>query len=151
MTDIVDKETRSRMMSGITGKNTGPERVVRRALHARGLRYRLHSKDLPGRPDIVLPKYRAVIFVHGCFWHGHHCHLFKIPATRPEFWSGKIDGNVQRDKRNTKLLLESGWRVLCIWECAIKGRNRLSPDELAISAISWLGGTESCGDIAGDN
>jgi DNA mismatch endonuclease, patch repair protein len=97
MADIVPKAKRSEMMAGIRGKNTRPEMLVRRALHAHGYRFRLHRKDLPGKPDIVLPKYRAVIFVHGCFWHGHDCHLFKWPKTREDFWIQKIKNNQERD------------------------------------------------------
>lgn len=117
MADIVDKETRSRMMSGIRGKNTKPEMIVRRALHKAGYRYRLHAKDLPGKPDIVLPKYRTVIFVHGCFWHHHDCKNFKWPKTREEFWRKKIEGNVKRDKRAYAALEALGWKVVIIWEC----------------------------------
>jgi len=121
MSDIVDTQTRSRMMSGIRSANTKPEMVVRRMLHARGFRYRLHGRDLPGRPDLILPKYRVVIFVHGCFWHCHDCHLFKWPSTRKEFWREKLTGNLERDRRNIQSLLSAGWRVLVIWECGIKG------------------------------
>src|SRR5690606_16975078 len=97
--DIVSPKTRSRMMSGIRGKNTRPELILRSALHRKGFRFRLHRKDLPGRPDMIFPQYRAVLFVHGCFWHGHNCHLFKWPSTREEFWREKIAGNIKRDKR----------------------------------------------------
>ncbi|MGD9709926.1 MAG: very short patch repair endonuclease [Halothiobacillaceae bacterium] len=121
MADIVDKATRSRMMSGIRGKDTKPELVVRKFLHAQGLRYRLHVKELPGQPDLVFPKYKAVVFVHGCFWHGHNCRLFKVPATRTEFWLDKIHGNIERDKKVVDRLIELGWRVATVWECAIKG------------------------------
>ena len=101
MTDIVDSQTRSRMMSGIRGKNTKPELALRRSLHALGFRYRLHAKGIPGKPDIVMPKYRAVIFVHGCFWHRHAgCRYATVPATRPEFWATKFDANVVRDVAN---------------------------------------------------
>ena len=117
MVDIVDKETRSRMMSGIRGKNTKPEIIVRKALHAAGYRFRLHCKDLPGKPDIVLPKYRTVIFVHGCFWHGHMCKKFKWPKTRQKFWREKIEGNIERDKKAIAELEKLGWRVKVIWEC----------------------------------
>lgn len=120
MADIVDKETRSRMMSGIKGKNTKPEMIVRRALHKAGYRYRLHVKDLPGKPDIVLPRYKAVIFVHGCFWHHHDCKHFKWPKTRGAFWREKIDGNVERDQKAYEELRTMGWRVLLFWECDIR-------------------------------
>lgn len=121
MTDIVDKATRSRMMSGIRGKDTKPEMIVRSALHARGFRFRLHYKGLPGKPDLVFPKHQAVIFINGCFWHGHTCHLVKSPTTNPTFWEHKISDNKVRDERSMKGLLEAGWRVLIIWECALKG------------------------------
>lgn len=117
MVDVVDPATRSRMMAGIRGKDTKPEMLVRRALHKAGFRYRLHVKDLPGRPDIVLPKYRTVIFVHGCFWHGHDCKHFKWPKTRAEFWRKKIEGNVTRDRIAVSELERRGWRVITIWEC----------------------------------
>ena len=138
MTDIVDRQTRSRMMSGIKGSNTKPELLIRKALHKRGFRYRLHSKNLAGKPDIVLPKYKAVIFVNGCFWHKHDCHLFRWPKSRTEFWKKKITGNVKRDNRNARQLEEQGWRILTVWECSIKGKYR-SPFELLIDSIeSWL-------------
>ena len=118
MTDIVDPATRSRMMAGIRGRDTRPEIVVRRTLHAAGLRYRLHAHDLPGRPDIVLPGRRAVVFVHCCFWHRHPgCRLTTSPATRPEFWQAKFDANVQRDARARRALEEAGWTVVVVWEC----------------------------------
>jgi DNA mismatch endonuclease, patch repair protein len=121
MADIVDKETRSRMMSGIRGSNTKPELQVRRALHARGLRFRLGGAGLPGRPDIVLPRYRTAVFVHGCFWHGHHCPLFRLPQTRPEFWRTKIESNRARDQRALEKLAEMGWHAFVVWECSLRG------------------------------
>ncbi|KND17489.1 DNA mismatch repair protein Vsr [Pannonibacter phragmitetus] len=121
MTDIVDQQTRSRMMSGIRGKNTKPELALRRALHARGFRFRLHSKKVHGRPDLVLPKYRAVVFVHGCFWHRHKgCRYATTPATRSEFWQAKFAANVARDSSVRGALLDEGWRVATIWECALR-------------------------------
>lgn len=125
------------MMAGIRGKNTKPEMMIRRGLHARGFRYRLHCK-LPGKPDICLPKYRAVIFVHGCFWHGHDCHLFKWPSTRPEFWREKIDRNRAVDERAFAALRAAGWRVGTIWECAIKGRTRVDSNVLINRIEAWL-------------
>ena len=104
-------------MSGIRGTNTQPEIQVRSALHKAGYRFRLHRKDLPGKPDIVLPKYKTAIFVHGCFWHGHDCKNFKWPKTRPEFWRDKILGNKARDERHSQELQKLGWRVIVIWEC----------------------------------
>lgn len=125
-------------MSGIRGKNTKPELLIRKALHARGFRYRLHCKDLPGNPDLCLPKYRAVIFVHGCFWHGHGCHLFKWPKTRPEFWREKIERNRTVDEAAISALQPAGWRVATVWECAIKGSGRWSVDELVTVLTAWL-------------
>ena len=121
MTDIVDKETRSRMMAGIKGKDTKPELVLRRELHARGYRYRLHAKNIPGRPDLVFAERRAVVFVHGCYWHRHSgCRYTSHPSTRPEFWQAKFDANVSRDDNVRAQLLEAGWRVATIWECALR-------------------------------
>jgi DNA mismatch endonuclease (patch repair protein) len=107
------------MMSGIRGKNTKPEIFLRKGLHAEGFRFRIHA-PLPGRPDMVFPKWHAVLFVHGCFWHCHNCHLFKWPSSRPEFWRTKISGNLTRDEANITRLLEAGWRVGIVWECALK-------------------------------
>jgi DNA mismatch endonuclease, patch repair protein len=124
--DIVDRATRSRMMSGIRGRNTAPEMLVRRALHAAGLRFRLHRKDLPGSPDVVLPRHNAVVFVHGCFWHRHPgCRFATTPATRPEFWRKKFDGNVERDVRQRRALRKLGWRVFTVWECQAKDTQRI--------------------------
>ena len=125
-------------MSGIRGKNTRPELMVRKALHARGFRYRIHCKDLPGKPDLCLPKYRAVIFVHGCFWHGHDCHLFKWPKTRPEFWQAKIARNRAVDAEAEAKLVASGWRVGTVWECALKGSARLPFDGTVSTLDEWL-------------
>jgi DNA mismatch endonuclease (patch repair protein) len=138
LADVVDPATRSRMMSGIRGKNTRPEMMIRKALHARGFRYRVHCKDLPGNPDLCLPKYRAVIFVHGCFWHGHGCHLFKWPKTRPEFWRVKIGRNCEVHQAAEDRLIGQGWRVAVIWECALKGRDRLSLEEVVVTCADWL-------------
>ena len=118
-------------MSGIRGKNTRPEIQIRKLLHAAGYRFRLHRRDLPGNPDIVLPRYHIAIFVHGCFWHGHeNCQLFRLPKSRTEFWEKKISGNVERDKRNIEDLLEQGWRVLLVRECALKGTRKIEPIKL---------------------
>lgn len=130
------------MMSGIRGKNTKQELIVRKALHARGFRYRLHCK-LPGKPDLCLPKYRAVVFVHGCFWHGHDCHLFKWPSTRPEFWREKIGRNTVVDSAAEAKLLANGWRVATVWECALKGRTRLQLEDVVSSLERWLRSDES--------
>lgn len=119
--DIVDPETRSKMMSAIRGKDTVPEMIVRRFLHSRGYRYRIHRKDLPGRPDLVLTRLKVCIFVHGCFWHRHPgCAFATTPKTRPEFWSEKLQKNVMRDLANVEALESAGWNVLIIWECQLK-------------------------------
>lgn len=125
-------------MSSIRGTNTKPELILRKGLHAAGYRFRLHDRTLPGTPDIVLPRYRAVLFAHGCFWHGHDCHLFKWPSTRPEFWHAKIVWNRAVDARAAAALAEGGWRQGIVWECAIKGRMRLPDDELICKCSEWL-------------
>lgn len=117
LADIVDKATRSRMMAGIKGKNTKPEILVRKALHAAGFRFRLQDKRLPGRPDIVLRKYKTVVFVHGCFWHGHECEKFRWPKTRKAFWRNKILANRKRDSTAVRDLEKAGWVTVSIWEC----------------------------------
>jgi len=138
MADIVDSKTRSRMMSGIRGKNTKPEMIIRKALFKRGFRYRIHYKELPGKPDIVFPKYRAVVFVHGCFWHGHDCHLFKWPKSRADFWKKKIETNRERDIRNREACKKKGWRVLVIWECALRNQSESQVQSLIASIESWI-------------
>jgi DNA mismatch endonuclease, patch repair protein len=137
MTDIVDSQTRSRMMAGIRGKDTKPELALRRSLHALGFRYRLHAKGVPGKPDIVMPKYQAVIFVHGCFWHRHEgCRYATIPSTRPEFWSSKFDANVARDAAVRSALLAAGWRVATVWECALRKETGVEAARDIVAA--WL-------------
>ena len=138
MTDVHDAATRSRNMSAIRGKDTKPELIIRKALHARGYRYRLHVKRLPGKPDLVFRKYHAVIFVHGCFWHRHDCDSFKWPKTRTAFWKKKINGNKALDKRHYEQLKEQGWRVLVIWECAVRGKNRLPVGKITEKIAAWL-------------
>lgn len=121
MVDVVSSKVRSRMMAGIGGKDTKPELALRKGLFALGLRYRLHDRKLPGRPDIVLPRWNAVVFVHGCFWHRHPgCRFATTPSTRTEFWLDKFEKNVARDQRNIVALQTLGWRVLVVWECDIK-------------------------------
>ncbi|MDS1308884.1 very short patch repair endonuclease [Marinobacter xiaoshiensis] len=148
MTDIVDKQTRSRMMSGIRGKNTKPELVVRQALHARGFRYRLHRKDLAGKPDITLPRYNAVVFINGCFWHGHSCHLFKWPKTRREFWRSKIGANQERDRKSIETLLDRGWRVFILWECSVKNARAESLASVIDDLSSWITGSSCFGETS---
>ncbi len=147
MADIVSPAVRSRMMAGIRAKNTNPEIVIRRGLFKRGHRYRLHDSRLPGKPDLVFRKHGAVIFVHGCFWHRHDCSLFKWPSTNSDFWRKKISGNRALDLRVVTELRKRGWRVLTLWECAIK---RAGPDEI-VSVIekvhSWLISGGACAEI----
>lgn len=125
--DVHSKETRSFNMSRIKGKDTKPEILVRKYLFSQGLRYRLYSKILPGKPDIVLPKYRAVIFIHGCFWHGHEgCRYFVTPKTRTEWWLNKINTNRENDRKNCELLKEMRWNVIIVWECCLKNEKQES-------------------------
>lgn len=138
MADVHTVAQRTANMRAIRAKNTTPEIIVRRLLFARGFRFRIHVKTLAGSPDVVLAKHRVAIFVHGCFWHGHGCHLFKIPATRSEFWLAKIQANRVRDYRAEAELLAAGWRILIIWECSLKGRLKLKPEEIIDQAASWI-------------
>ena len=135
-------------MSGIRGKNTKPEMLTRRALFAAGYRFRLHRRDLPGAPDIVLPGRSVAIFVHGCFWHMHAgCKNAKLPSTRSEFWRDKLEGNVERDQRAVELLLSNGWRVLTVWECATREPAALAG--LSESLSTWIEGSQRTGAISG--
>lgn len=138
MADVHDSLIRSKNMAAIKGRNTTPEIIIRKALHRRGYRYTLQNDKLPGKPDIVLPKYNAAVFVHGCFWHHHNCCFFKWPATRNEFWKEKITRNEINDHKKQNILLKSGWRIGIIWECALRGKNRLSLDIILESISSWL-------------
>ncbi|WP_009869085.1 very short patch repair endonuclease [Paramagnetospirillum magnetotacticum] len=140
MADVVSKEVRSRMMAGIRGKDTKPEMIVRRALTAAGVRYRLHRKNLSGAPDLVMSGRRAVIFVHGCFWHRHEgCRHAKLPSSNAEFWRAKLDRNVERDRKAVAELLAAGWRVLTVWECATR---RGVGFDLQRLLVGWLEGSE---------
>jgi DNA mismatch endonuclease, patch repair protein len=147
--DVVSLTVRSRMMAGIKGKNTKPELIIRKLLYAKGFRYRLHVKNLPGNPDIVLRRYRAVLFIHGCFWHRHDCHLFKWPKTRDEFWKNKISCNVARDEKALEGLASEGWRVLILWECATKGKARREISELTTRVASWIEKNKPSAELAG--
>ncbi len=136
MADVVSPAKRSQMMSGIRGKNTRPEIILRKGVHSRGLRFRLHRHDLPGKPDLVFPRFNVVCFVHGCFWHRHKgCRLCATPSTRTEFWESKFQSNISRDARNIELLLQSNWRVAIVWECQLrKDCMNKTLDQLA----SWI-------------
>lgn len=138
--DNVDSATRSRMMSGIRASNTKLEVRLRSVLHRYGFRYRLHVRNLPGTPDMVFPRYKAVVFVHGCFWHGHDCPLFRWPRTRPEFWRNKIDRNRENDCRVRTALMAAGWRVGVVWECAIRGKGN-DVETVAERLGRWLNGS----------
>ncbi|RYG96842.1 MAG: DNA mismatch endonuclease Vsr [Alphaproteobacteria bacterium] len=140
MADVHAPEVRSHNMSAIGSKNTKPELTIRSALHARGFRYRLHVRSLPGSPDLVFRAYNAVLFVHGCFWHGHDCPAFRMPGTRTGFWSEKIAANADRDSRAESALLETGWRVAVVWECALRGNGRRETGQIASRLERWLKG-----------
>tara|TARA_R110000787_G_scaffold107700_7_gene215835 strand:+ start:1367 stop:1789 length:423 start_codon:yes stop_codon:yes gene_type:complete len=133
------------MMAGIGPKDTKPEMIVRKGLHGLGFRFRLHSRHLAGKPDLVLPKYRAAVFINGCFWHAHKdCSYFRLPKTRTEFWREKLAKNVERDQKNAQALITSGWRVLTVWECATK---RFSLEDLLIAIAEWLRSKETSGEL----
>ena len=148
MVDVVSPANRSRMMAGIKGNNSQPELLVRRLLFASGYRFRLHRRDLPGNPDIVMTRRKIAIFVHGCFWHLHQgCRFAKMPATRPEFWRAKLEANVQRDRRSIDELRVMGWRVLCVWECSTRDATLLA--DLQNSLRSWIESESTIGEIYG--
>lgn len=140
------------MMAGIRSKNTKPEVLVRKMLHSSGYRFRLHVATLPGKPDIVLPKYKTAIFVNGCFWHGHEkCHLFCLPKSRTEFWQAKIAGNILRDRLKQQNLNTLGWRTISVWECALKGKKSLSVQTLTqMLTLKISGSTFICDEISGE-
>lgn len=147
MADIKSKKDRSINMSKIRSRNTKPEIFVRSMLHRMGYRFRLNRKDIFGHPDIVLPKRRIAIFVHGCFWHGHqNCPKSKLPSTNTEFWASKISGNIERDRLVKNTLIELGWRVLVIWQCSMKNKEKQA--ELSSKIKKWVDGDEVFGDIA---
>lgn len=134
-------------MSRVKGKNTKPELRVRSLLHRAGFRFRLSSKEVPGKPDIVLPKYKAVILVHGCFWHGHDCYRFSWPKSNRAFWKKKIQGNRTRDARYLKELEAAGWRVCIVWECALRGKSKMREEDLSIMLARWVLGKVIFADI----
>lgn len=138
MGDVVPPHVRSKMMSGIRSANTKPELQVRSGLHRLGHRFRLHEKRLPGTPDLVFPRRGAALFVHGCFWHGHGCHLFKWPRSRSDFWRSKIARNREVDFRAETLLTQLGWRRGVVWECALRGKLRMPQIELMRELDEWL-------------
>ena len=148
--DTVDKRTRSRIMSSVGQKDTGPETLLRSALHRAGLRYRLHDKSLPGCPDLVFSRYQAVIFVHGCYWHSHGCYKFTVPKSNREFWEDKFRANRERDERNINLLCQRGWRLMVVWECALVGRHSAQANEVAEMVGTWLAGTSGYGEVSGE-
>ncbi len=138
MVDIVSPEKRSKMMSGIRSKNTKPELLIRQALHKNGFRFRLHQANLPGKPDLVLARYNAVIFIHGCFWHGHDCSVFKWPASNKSFWKIKINKNIKRDQEVLTKFKNKSQRVLVIWECSIRRKKSFNSNKVMNKIISWL-------------
>jgi DNA mismatch endonuclease, patch repair protein len=151
MADVLREEQRRLNMSRIRGRDTKPEMILRRGLHALGLRFRLHSKNLPGKPDLVFPGHRAVILVHGCFWHWHGCPMFTWPATRPEFWREKIAGNRERDLVALERLRQAGWRVLVVWECALRGPGRRKAEDVLDSCEAFVrNGHEAVAELSGD-
>lgn len=137
-------------MAAVRATNTKPEVLVRKLLHRAGFRFLLHDKRLPGRPDLVFPRYNAAIFVHGCFWHGHNCHLFTAPKTRSDFWASKIASNRSRDAIAHNTLRSMGWRVAEIWECSLKGKGRLSLTSLLETTSTWLSGDEPFLTVSGE-
>lgn len=150
MPDVLTPDQRKRNMSRIRGRNTKPEMIIRRGLHAQGLRYRLNTPKLPGRPDIIFSRHRAVIFVHGCFWHGHNCPMFKVPETRRQFWVDKITSNRNRDARVTSSLLQMGWRIATIWECSIRGPHKLCDQDILATIQTFLASkSTTLADISG--
>ncbi|MCY4018956.1 MAG: very short patch repair endonuclease [Chloroflexi bacterium] len=149
MTDTVSAKKRSEVMSRVGSKDTKPELLIRKGLHARGFRYRLHVKDLPGKPDMVFPRYDSVIQVNGCFWHGHDCPRCRMPSSNTEYWNKKVARNMERDASNRRSLRDQGWRVLTIWECALTGKWKLELSQVIDLAAAWLLSTNSIFEIKG--
>jgi len=148
MVDIVTPAVRSRMMSAVKGRNTKPELVVRKRLFARGLRYSLHARSLPGKPDLLFRRYKAVVFIHGCFWHGHDCHLFRWPKSNSAFWRKKIHRNQTVDARTVEELRVLGWRTMIVWECAVRGVSEKHLDGVADRVKRWIQGNRRSGEIS---
>ncbi|MCY3975413.1 MAG: very short patch repair endonuclease [Simkaniaceae bacterium] len=138
MTDPFDAESRSRVMSSIKGRDTRPEIHIRKALFARGFRYTLHNPRLPGKPDMIFPKYKAVLFIHGCFWHRHTCKYGALPSTNREFWRKKLTENAERDAKQITLLEQSGWRTKVIWTCMLRGRRFPDGTNVIADIADWL-------------
>lgn len=149
MTDVLTPAQRRLNMSRIRGCDTKPEMLLRKALHARGLRFRLHRRDLPGRPDLVFSRYRSCLLVHGCFWHGHNCTLFQWPATRKAFWADKIASNQRRDHETLRKLLGAGWRALVVWECALRGPRRRDFSAIIDECVDFIIGSRAQAEIVG--
>ncbi|MBN3125479.1 very short patch repair endonuclease [Pectobacterium brasiliense] len=147
MADVHGKLTRRKNMQAIHNCDTAIEKKISRILDVLEIDYRTQAKDLPGRPDFVVEQYRAVIFVHGCFWHGHQCDLFKVPQTRTEFWMKKIGDNIERDHRVIEKLTSTGWKVLLIWECVLKGRSKKTQTEVSERIEEWLCASSSSAEI----
>ncbi|MCY4141876.1 MAG: very short patch repair endonuclease [Rhodobacteraceae bacterium] len=150
MADVLTKRQRRLNMSRVRGRDTQPELILRGGLHRRGIRYRLHRKDLPGRPDLVFPASKGVIFVHGCFWHRHNCPKFNWPKTRQEFWRAKIESNQKRDKSVREKLNNAGWRVQVVWECALLGASRRSIEDVLDLCEAFIKGEDDAfNEVAG--
>lgn len=151
MADVHSPEARRKNMRAIRSRDTKPEIFIRKMLYSAGFRYSVCPASIAGKPDLYFPRYKAVIFVHGCFWHAHGCYLFKLPQSRKDFWQQKLNNNIDRDRRNLQLLIEKGYRVLVIWECAIKGKLKLEPRHLQERIIEWLndGKLSACVDCNG--
>ena len=147
--DTVNRRTRSRIMASVRQRDTGPEILLRSALHKSGLRYRVHVKEMPGSPDLVFPRFRAVIFVHGCFWHDHGCYKSTRPKSHREFWDAKFSANRTRDQRNLDRLRDYLWRVMVIWECALLGKNAVPLPKMVDWVRAWLTGCQDRGEISG--
>jgi DNA mismatch endonuclease (patch repair protein) len=140
--DVHDKQTRSRNMAAIRSTDSKAEMLVRRGLHRLGFRFTLHVRKLPGTPDLVFPRHRAIVLVHGCFWHGHDCYLFKWPKTRNEFWRTKIESNKARDDTDLLRLKRLGWRIAVVWECALKGKRQRQVEDVIETVAEWLVGLD---------
>ena len=149
MVDVFSKEKRSQIMASVSGKDTSVELRIRKALHRKGYRYGLHNRTLPGTPDIVFRRFNAVVFVNGCFWHGHDCPLFRPPSTNRDFWEKKIQGNRIRDVKSVGLLQEKGWRTMVVWECSLRGKSRLKFEDVILTVEDWLHSNRKHSEIRG--